>query len=147
MTHVYRIRGTTEIFLRDASGRVKPLWAENALGRLARRRLGVDLQGNRLFGHWAHSLTRPNTITNVGHAAGNGRISNQGSYNAMVNIALGTGTQGSPSTATAPTGLAMPDFGWRYDDADIAALATFVRSNWGNDAPAVAASQVAQLRR
>jgi len=53
----------------------------------------------------------------------------------------------APSTAAAPTGLAMPDFGWRYDDADIAALATFVRSNWGNGAPAVTASQVAQLRR
>jgi mono/diheme cytochrome c family protein len=53
----------------------------------------------------------------------------------------------APSTAAAPTGLAMPDFGWRYDDADIAALATFVRSNWGNSAPPVAASQVAQLRR
>jgi mono/diheme cytochrome c family protein len=41
----------------------------------------------------------------------------------------------------------MPDFGWRYDDADIAALATFVRANWGNSAPAVTASQVARLRR
>ena len=101
MTHAYRIRGTTEISLRDASGRAKRLWSENALGRLARRRLGVDLQGNRLFGRWADSLSRPNTITNVGHAAGNGRISNQGSYNAMVNIALGTGTQGSPTTSTA----------------------------------------------
>jgi len=53
----------------------------------------------------------------------------------------------APSTAAAPTGLAMPDFGWRYDDADIAALASFVRSNWGNGAPAVTAAQVAQLRR
>jgi mono/diheme cytochrome c family protein len=53
----------------------------------------------------------------------------------------------APSTAAAPTGLAMPDFGWRYDDADIAALATFVRSNWGNRAAPVAAAQVAQLRR
>ena len=101
MTHAYRIRGTTEISLRDSSGRLKPLWSENALGRLARRRLGIDLQSNRLFGHWVDSLSRPNTITNVGHAAGNGRISNQGSYNAMVNLALGTGTQGSPTTSTA----------------------------------------------
>jgi hypothetical protein len=37
----------------------------------------------------------------VGHAAGNGRISNQGSYNAMVNLAIGIGTQGTPATATA----------------------------------------------
>lgn len=42
-----------------------------------------------------------NTITNVGHAAANGRISNQGSYNPFINIAIGIGTQGSPTTATA----------------------------------------------
>jgi mono/diheme cytochrome c family protein len=35
-----------------------------------------------------------------------------------------------PSTDAAPTGLATPPFGWRYDDAEIAALATFVRANW-----------------
>lgn len=42
-----------------------------------------------------------NTITNVGHAAANGRISNQGSYNPFINIAIGIGTQGSPATSTA----------------------------------------------
>lgn len=41
-----------------------------------------------------------NTITNVGHAAANGRISNQGSYSPFVNIAIGIGTQGSPATST-----------------------------------------------
>jgi mono/diheme cytochrome c family protein len=52
-----------------------------------------------------------------------------------------------PSTAGAPTGLAMPAFGWRYDDAGIAQLATFVRSSWGNHAPAVTAGDVAAARR
>lgn len=42
-----------------------------------------------------------NTITNVGHAAANGRISNQGSYSPFVNIAIGIGTQGTPATSTA----------------------------------------------
>jgi mono/diheme cytochrome c family protein len=51
-----------------------------------------------------------------------------------------------PSTAAAPSGLAMPGFGWRYGDADIAALATFTRSSWGNDAPPVAAAKVAEIR-
>ena len=45
-----------------------------------------------------------------------------------------------PSADAAPTGLAMPPFGWRYDDADIAKLATFVRANWGNSAPPVTAA-------
>lgn len=42
-----------------------------------------------------------NTITNVGHAAANGRISNIGSYSPFVNIAIGIGTQGTPATSTA----------------------------------------------
>jgi hypothetical protein len=46
-----------------------------------------------------------------------------------------------PSTVGAPNGLAMPAFGWRYDDADITALATFVRWNWGNRITPVAAAQ------
>ena len=52
----------------------------------------------------------------------------------------------APSTASAPSGLAMPGFGWRYNDADIAALATFTRSSWGNDATAVSAAKVAKIR-
>jgi mono/diheme cytochrome c family protein len=51
-----------------------------------------------------------------------------------------------PSTAAAPSGLAMPGFGWRYNDADIAALATFIRSSWGNNAPPVAVAKVAEIR-
>jgi len=56
MTERTSIYGTTEIVLRDARGRVKPLWAENRLGGVVRRRLGRDMQGHRLFGHWADSL-------------------------------------------------------------------------------------------
>jgi mono/diheme cytochrome c family protein len=52
----------------------------------------------------------------------------------------------APSTAAAPSGLAMPGFGWRYNDADIAALATFPRSSWGNNAPPVPATKVAEIR-
>ena len=52
-----------------------------------------------------------------------------------------------PSTAAAPSGLAMPPFGWRYDDADIAAVATFVRTNWGNGARPITAAQVAMVRK
>ena len=52
----------------------------------------------------------------------------------------------APSTAAAPSGLTMPGFGWRYSDADIAALATFTRSSWGNDAPPVTAAKVAGIR-
>jgi mono/diheme cytochrome c family protein len=40
----------------------------------------------------------------------------------------------------------MPPFAWRYDDDDVAQLATFVRSSWGNQGPAVTAQQVAAVR-
>jgi mono/diheme cytochrome c family protein len=52
-----------------------------------------------------------------------------------------------PSTAPAPSALAMPPFGWRYSDADIAALATFVRASWGNGGSAVTASDVSAMRK
>lgn len=52
-----------------------------------------------------------------------------------------------PSTAGAPSGLAMPPYGWRYSDEEVAQLTTFVRSAWGNQAPAVTADQVAAVRK
>ena len=51
-----------------------------------------------------------------------------------------------PSTASAPSPLAMPPFAWRYDDEQVAELATFVRSSWGNNASAVTAEQVKAVR-
>ncbi len=51
-----------------------------------------------------------------------------------------------PSTQGSPSPLAMPAFGWRYSDAQIAQLASYVRSAWGNHASRVSAAQVAQIR-
>jgi mono/diheme cytochrome c family protein len=57
-----------------------------------------------------------------------------------------TGVRSIP-TPGAPTPLAMPPYGSKLSDAQIAAVATYVRNSWGNVAPAVSASQVATLRR
>lgn len=51
-----------------------------------------------------------------------------------------------PKTQSAPTGLTMPDFGWRLNDEDIAQLLSFVRTGWGNQAEPVSASQVSEIR-
>ena len=51
-----------------------------------------------------------------------------------------------PSTDAAPTPLAMPDFGWRLSNEQVANLLTFVRSSWGNRAPAVGVDDVAKVR-
>lgn len=53
----------------------------------------------------------------------------------------------TPITVGAPTGLTMPDFGWRLNDEQIAQLATFVRSSWGNRAPPVTAAEVQEIRK
>ena len=45
-----------------------------------------------------------------------------------------------------PTGLAMPSFEWKLTDQDVADLATYLRSAWGNRASAVSAGTVKKLR-
>ncbi len=51
-----------------------------------------------------------------------------------------------PTTPKAPTQLAMPDFGWRLNDQQVADLATFIRSGWGNNQTAVSAADVKKIR-
>jgi cbb3-type cytochrome c oxidase subunit III len=55
--------------------------------------------------------------------------------------------QGAQTVATdrEPTGPAMPAFGWQLDDAEISAVATYVRSQFGK-APAVSESEVRKAR-
>jgi mono/diheme cytochrome c family protein len=50
------------------------------------------------------------------------------------------------STSGAPTAPAMPAFDWRLGDAQVAAVLTYIRNNWGNAARSVSASAVASQR-
>lgn len=50
------------------------------------------------LGFDVYTKTSHNLITNVGHAAANGRMSNQGGYSPFVNIAIGTGTGAAAAT-------------------------------------------------
>ena len=56
------------------------------------------------------------------------------------------GSQGV-ATPGAPTAPAMPSFAWRLDDAQVAAVLTYVRNSWGNAAASIAPDQVSKLRR
>jgi mono/diheme cytochrome c family protein len=56
------------------------------------------------------------------------------------------GAQTAP-TDKAPTPFAMPAFDWKLTDAQIAAVATYVRNSWGNSATPVSADEVKDLRR
>jgi len=50
------------------------------------------------------------------------------------------------STSGAPTAPAMPAFDWRLGDAQVAAVLTYIRNNWGNAAGSVSASAVTSQR-
>jgi mono/diheme cytochrome c family protein len=50
------------------------------------------------------------------------------------------------STASMPTAPAMPAFDWRLNNAQIAAVLTYVRNSWGNAASAVSSVAVANQR-
>ncbi|CAN5833389.1 cytochrome c [soil metagenome] len=52
-----------------------------------------------------------------------------------------------PGTVESPSALAMPGFGWRLTDANVADMLSFVRASWGNKADAVTAAQVATVRK
>jgi mono/diheme cytochrome c family protein len=51
-----------------------------------------------------------------------------------------------PTTAGNPRPYGMPPFGQSLTDAEIAAIATFVRGAWGNDAPGVTPLDVQRVR-
>lgn len=53
----------------------------------------------------------------------------------------------SAATDAAPTGPAMPAFGWALADQDMAAVLTYIRNSWGNAASAVTAAAVGKQRR
>jgi mono/diheme cytochrome c family protein len=63
----------------------------------------------------------------------------------LIHIVLDGGSM--PSTQTAPSAFAMPDFGWRLSDAEVADVLSFVRGSWGNHAAAVSHDEVGRVRK
>jgi mono/diheme cytochrome c family protein len=56
--------------------------------------------------------------------------------------------QGTRAVATSakPTAPAMPAFDWRLNDAQVAAVITYIRNSWDNAAPPVSADTIAKQR-
>jgi mono/diheme cytochrome c family protein len=52
----------------------------------------------------------------------------------------------SPATESKPSGLMMPAFANKLDDAEVATLTTYIRNAWGNRGGEVAKGDVAKLR-
>jgi mono/diheme cytochrome c family protein len=76
--------------------------------------------------------------------AGNRAITLPNSTN-LVRILLAGGY--APSTAGNPRPFGMPPFAHVLSDEDIAAVTTYIRSAWGNQADAVTAAEVVRQRR
>jgi mono/diheme cytochrome c family protein len=51
------------------------------------------------------------------------------------------------ATDSQPTAVSMPAFGWKLSDSEVAAVANYVRTAWGNSAPEVSADTVGTLRK
>jgi mono/diheme cytochrome c family protein len=62
----------------------------------------------------------------------------------LVRIVLAGGK--AAATPKAPTGPAMPSLAWRLSDEQVANILTYVRNNWGDQAPAVSAETVGRIR-
>ncbi len=52
----------------------------------------------------------------------------------------------SAATAAEPTAPGMPSFGWQLDDAQVAAVVTYIRNGFGSAAPPVAPDAVTKAR-
>lgn len=52
----------------------------------------------------------------------------------------------SATTDAFPMNHSMPAFGWKLDDAQVAAVARFIRNRFGNRASVVEAADVAAIR-
>jgi mono/diheme cytochrome c family protein len=63
----------------------------------------------------------------------------------VVHVVLAGARMAAP--ASKPTGLAMPGFGWKMDDQQIADVVNYIRHAWGNRAPLVDADAVARVRK
>jgi mono/diheme cytochrome c family protein len=66
--------------------------------------------------------------------------------NATSVVSIVLGGSSTPRTSNTPAQFAMPAFGWRLSDQEVADVVTFVRSGWGNRANAIDEAQVRDLR-
>lgn len=75
--------------------------------------------------------------------AGNAQIQAAHTDNLMRAVLLGLE---GPQTHANPTGAGMPRFDWRLSDGEVAAVLTYIRSSWGNQAAPVSEAAVRDAR-
>ena len=63
----------------------------------------------------------------------------------VIHVVLAGARMAAPTAK--PTGLAMPGFGWKLDDREVADVVNYIRNGWSNSAPLVDADAVAAVRK
>ena len=63
----------------------------------------------------------------------------------VIHVVLAGARMAAPDTK--PTGLAMPGFGWKLNDRQVADVTNYIRHAWGNRAPLIDAGTVAKVRK
>ncbi len=63
----------------------------------------------------------------------------------VVHVVLSGSRMAAP--ASRPTGLAMPAFGWKFDDAQMVDVVNYIRHAWGNRASTIDADLVRAVRK
>lgn len=96
MQSTIKLKGFTEFSLKDKSGKTKKIFHTNALWKLIKKTLDVDLQIPMLTGIWSDKSLRLNTVTTVGKAAIAAAIP-------VTHIALGVGTPSATALGSEST--------------------------------------------
>jgi mono/diheme cytochrome c family protein len=90
--------------------------------------------------HLEDGVGQPRLFPPLGHDA----MLQQADATGLEHLILAGGRIGtSPSR---PSPLTMPSFAWKLSDEEIADVATYLRNSWGNEAAAVSAGEVHDLR-
>lgn len=97
-----KVIGWTEMVVRDASGKVKPMFKENFIWKFVKKHFDLDLQIPVLFGNWTNSVVKRNTVTTVGKQASAQQIGGT-TTSPMTAIAIGVGTPSATALGSEST--------------------------------------------
>ncbi|WPL10320.1 MULTISPECIES: c-type cytochrome [Thiorhodovibrio] len=104
------------------------------------------IQGRKLYQHYCAGCHQSHGqgLAPYFPALGGNEVVNLDEPNDVVNTIL-LGAPSDPTEAFSPH-VVMPSFGSLLNDTQLSILASYIRANWGNDAPPVTAKQVSKLR-
>jgi len=120
---------------------VKPVPRDNSTAAQAQLSAGAKLYETHCAS--CHQADGKGVPPGYPPLAGNRALTTTSAVNA-IRIVLNGGF--APGTAGNPRPYGMPPFGPVLDDREVAAVVTYLRANWGNDAPAVSALEVNKYR-